>query len=77
MHPIYLKKEVIRRGDFGKVRRVLKLHNGKYYAAKYFFLPKSKGHKKSDRKRKQDEINEINEAYKAWLKRIWREFAIM
>jgi hypothetical protein len=76
-HPLYLPKEVIGKGAFGEVRRVIKLRDGKYYAAKYFIPPESKGHKKSDRKRKQDEIDEIDEAYKAWLGRIRREFTIM
>ena len=76
-HPLYLPKEVTGRGAFGEVRRVIKLRDGKSYAAKYFIPPKSKGHKKSDRKRKQDEINEIDEAYKVWLERIRGEFTIM
>jgi hypothetical protein len=75
--PIYLPKEVIGKGTFGEVRRVIKLRDGKSYAAKYFFPPESKGHKKSDRKRKQDEIDKLDETYKAWLERIRREFTIM
>jgi hypothetical protein len=76
-HPIYLDEEVIGAGAFGEVRRVIKLRDGKYYAAKYFTPPKLKGYKKSGRKRKQDEINEIDEAYEAWLEQIRREFTIM
>ena len=74
--PIYLPMKVIGRGAFGEVRRVIKLRDGKSYAAKSFIPPESTGHK-SDRKRKQDEINKTDEVYKAWLERIRREFVIM
>ncbi|MCJ1386248.1 hypothetical protein MMC17_009374 [Xylographa soralifera] len=76
-YPIYLDKEVIGKGAFGEVGRVIKLRDGKYFAAKYFIPAKSKGHKKSDRKRKQDESNKIDETYKAWLEQIRKEFTIM
>ena len=72
--PIYLDNKVIGRGAFGEVRKIIKLRDGKFYAAKYFFPPKSKGSEKSDRKRKQDKIDEIDEA---WLDRIQREYNVM
>ena len=75
--PIYLPKEVIGKGAFGEVRRVIKLRDGNSYAAKYFFPPKSEGHKKNHKKRKQDEVGETDVAYMTWLERIRREFTIM
>ena len=62
---IYYKDKIIGKGAFGEVRRVIKTHDGKYFAAKTFNLPANK------HKRKLDEVDA------AWLMEIRREFAVM
>lgn len=61
--PVYYNDRTIGHGAFGVVRRVIKLRDGKYFAAKSFFRPPNK--------RKHDEEDP------EWLEQIRREFTIM
>ena len=65
--PIYLNDELIGRGQFGEVHRVIKARDGKYFASKKFITPTMdpKGSKKGKRDQKY------------WLERIRNEIAIM
>ncbi|MCJ1263721.1 hypothetical protein MMC22_003591 [Lobaria immixta] len=65
--PIHLNDELLGRGGFGEVRRVINTQNGQFYAAKRFFPPPQS--QKSNKKRKLDEDH--------WLEQIRNEIAIM
>ena len=65
--PIYLKDEVIGRGEFGEVHRSIRARDGDYYASKIFHTPLQ--NRNSSKKRKLDEEN--------WLDKIRNEIDIM
>lgn len=64
---IYVEKEEIGKGQFGKVHRVLKARNGVYYAAKIFESPFE--NTRGNRKRKRDE--------EQWMAKVMNEIDIM
>jgi hypothetical protein len=61
--PVYYNDRTIGKGAFSKVRKFIKLRDGEYFAAKYFFRPANK------RKHDADDPE--------WLAKIRGEFTIM
>ena len=74
--PIYLDDGLIGQGTFGEVRRVIKVRDGKVYAAKTFFPPPKDPQQRGKKKRKRDAEGRSGKG-RTWLERIRNEIAIM
>lgn len=65
--PIYVRKELVGKGEFGEVHKVINVGNGSLYAGKTFFPPSGK--RAGSNKRKID--------HDKWLHAVRKEVAIM